>query len=121
MLAAPAVALLSVGALTVRALADRRAAAIAAVTLAAGAVVGFLPWLVGLLVLDLPYLEASIHQTSNPNEAAEVYARSVGGTLSALRDGLAHNLWPWAVSSSEGLSRSVTAAACTVRLMVSLW
>ena len=99
-LAAAAVAVLSLGALAERSLTGRRAAAIGAAALAVGALVGFAPWLMGLLVLDLPYFESVIHQTSNPNEAAEVYSRSLSGTASALRDGLAHNLWPWAVKHS---------------------
>jgi hypothetical protein len=108
-LAAPAVVLLSVGALVERGLCDRKAAAVGAGALIVGGLIGFAPWLFGLLVLDLPYLEASIHQTSNPNEAVEVYARTLGGTVAALRDGLAHNLWPWAVhSSTEAAYRSAT-------------
>lgn len=100
-LAAPAVVLLSLGALSERALCDRRGALKATVVLGLGGLIGFAPWLVGLLVLDLPYLDASIHQTSNPTEAAEVQARTIGATLQAVRDGIEHNLWPWGIATSS--------------------
>ena len=99
-LAVPAVLLLSLGALIERAGCDRRAAARAAGALLLGGVVGFSPWWLGLLVLDLPYFDASIHQTSNPAEAAQVHARTLWDALAAMRQGLAHNLWPWAVNHS---------------------
>ncbi len=108
-LAAPAVGLLGLGALLERAMADRRAAAWGMGALIVGGLIGFAPWLIGLTVLDLPYLEASIHQTSNPQEAAQVHARTLIDALGALRSGLAHNLWPWAVNHSpEAAYRSIT-------------
>jgi hypothetical protein len=92
-LALPAVVLLSLGALIERwrtgGLPKR------AGMLALGAAIGFLPWLLGLVVLDLPYLEATIHQSGNPDEAAEVFSRGLVGTVQAAVTHLPHNLWPW--------------------------
>jgi len=65
-----------------------------------GGFVGFLPWIVGLTLFDLPYFDQSIHQTANPDEAAEVVSRGVSGTLRALVASLPHNLWPWGVTAS---------------------
>jgi hypothetical protein len=98
-LAAPLVLVLWAGAL-----AERRNAGglpIRVGLLLAGAVVGFLPWIVGLVWIDMPYLEATIHQSGNPNEAAEVHARTTLDALRAALAGLPHNLWPWTVASAD--------------------
>jgi len=98
-LAAPAVIVLSLGAL---AEAGRAPGARSRVgMLALGGVIGFLPWILGLVVLDLPYLDATIHSSANPTEAAEVHSRTL---LGALRQGLPqlpHNLWPWTIVTAD--------------------
>ncbi len=66
-----------------------------------GGLVGFLPWLLGLLVLEMPYLEATIHQSGNPEEALEVRNRGVLQSLAAAFTHLDHNLWPWTVTRAD--------------------
>ena len=70
-------------------------------SLALGGVVGFSPWILGLLVLDLPYLEATIHSSANPNEANEVHGRTMLSTLSMGLSALPHNLWPWTITQAN--------------------
>lgn len=121
-LAAPAVLLLSLGAVVERSLTGPKEAALGAAALLGGALLGFAPWLIGLVALDLPYFDAPIHQTSNPSEATEVLRRSVGGTLTALRDGLPHNLWPWAIhSSSEAAYLSQTPDVLVYEPVATTW
>ena len=69
--------------------------------MAGGGLVGFLPWIVGLLWIGLPYLDATVHQSGNPGEAAEVQARTVVATLGAAMTALPHNLWPWGVVTAD--------------------
>jgi len=69
--------------------------------LAGGAVIGFLPWIVGLIWIELPYLGATIHQSGNPDEAAEVQARTVLVTLKAALTALPHNLLPWGAVTAD--------------------
>ena len=49
--------------------------------LALGGLIGCSPWLFGLVVLDLPYFEATIHASANPSEAMEVHSRSAWGQV----------------------------------------
>jgi len=69
--------------------------------LALGGLIGFSPWLFGLVVLDLPYFEATIHASANPSEAMEVHSRSAWGTLVAGLSALPNNLWPWTITIAE--------------------
>ncbi len=69
--------------------------------LAGGAVLGFSPWFFGLLVLDLPYLAATIHASADPCEAATVRTRGLLETLGAATTALPHNLWPWTVTTAQ--------------------
>ena len=104
-LAAPAVVLLSLGALAEKRDDRLRPAAL----LLLGGLLGFLPWIAGLLLLDMPYLDASVHMTSNPEEAAEVQARTLLTTAQNLLASLDHNLWPWGVTRSpEAAYGSIT-------------
>ncbi|MEE2830685.1 MAG: hypothetical protein VX498_15975, partial [Myxococcota bacterium] len=68
--------------------------------LALGLFIGFLPWILGWLILDLPYLHATIHQMSNPNDAADVHRRGLVTMLQGAWTGLPHNLWPWTFSEA---------------------
>ena len=97
-LAIPLVLVLSFGALLETLLRSRPRVIPATLTLGVGGIVGFGPWLTGWLVLDLPYLEATIHASANPNEASEVLRRGVLGALNGAVQGLPHNLWPWSFS-----------------------
>ncbi|HCP48103.1 MAG TPA: hypothetical protein DIU15_18840 [Deltaproteobacteria bacterium] len=69
--------------------------------LALGGIVGFSPWLFGLVVLDLPYFDATIHASANPTEAVEVHSRTTWGTLQAGAAALPNNLWPWTILDAE--------------------
>jgi len=101
-LAAPAALLIGGAALLERAGAGRgprlRRAAGASLV---GAVVGFSPWLFGRLVLDLPYLEATIHASARPDEASEVLGRGVVDLARGAVVALPHNLWPWTVGTAS--------------------
>ncbi len=100
-LAAPAAALIGVAALAERALRGRgprlRRATGAALV---GVVFGFSPWLLGWLVLDLPYLGATIHASARPDEASEVLGRGFIDLARGAVVALPHNLWPWTVGKA---------------------
>ena len=98
-LAIPLVGLLSLGALGERI--SKGGVASRGGLLLLGGLIGFLPWILGLVVLDLPYLEATIHQSGSATEAAEVHARGLGATLSGALTHLPHNLWPWTVARAD--------------------
>jgi len=98
-LAVPAVLLLSAGALAEAHGQDRWRTRVG--TLALGGFVGFLPWILGLVVLDLPYFEATIHSSANPDEAIEVHSRSMLSTISMGLSALPHNLWPWTITQAD--------------------
>jgi len=91
----PLVLVLSVGALSEAAIIHKRRLLSVAVPLAVGGLLGFSPWLFGWLVLDVPYFDATIHASANPDEAAEVARRGFLGGLQGAFTGLPHNLWPW--------------------------
>jgi hypothetical protein len=98
-LAIPLVGVLSLGALGERV--SKGGVVSRGGLLVLGGVIGLLPWILGLLVLDLPYLEATIHQSGSVSEAAEVHARGLGGTLVAAVTHLPHNLWPWTITRAD--------------------
>ena len=98
-LAIPLVVVLSLGALGERV--GKGGALSRGGLLVFGGVIGFLPWILGLLVLDLPYLEATIHQSGSATEAAEVHARGLGDTLAAAWTHLPNNLWPWTITRAD--------------------
>jgi hypothetical protein len=98
-LAVPAVLILSLGALLESRRDDGLGRRIG--SLAVGGFLGFLPWILGLVVLDLPYLDATIHSSANPSEAAEVHSRSLLSAATAGLGVLSHNLWPWTISHAD--------------------
>ena len=91
----PLVLVLSVGALSEAALIHKRRLSSVAVPLVVGGLLGFSPWLFGWLILDLPYFDATIHASANPDEASEVARRGLLDGLRGAAAGLPHNLWPW--------------------------
>jgi hypothetical protein len=103
-LAAPAAALLVAAAIVERAIdrgerwtpGQRRAVGAALV----GLTVGFSPWLFGWLILDLPYLDATVHASARPDEASEVLGRGLFDLARGAVTGLPHNLWPWTVGTA---------------------
>jgi len=98
-LAAPAVVILCLGALLEAGRNADTGKRIGALLL--GGLLGFMPWILGLVVLDLPYFEATIHSSANPHEAAEVHGRSL---VEAVRSGLGalpRNLWPWTILHAD--------------------
>ncbi len=98
-LAVPAVIILSLGALAEAGRDANTGKRLGFLLL--GGCLGFMPWILGLVVLDLPYFEATIHSSANPNEAAEVHGRSM---FEALRSGLGalpRNLWPWTIMHAD--------------------
>lgn len=105
-LALPAVLVLSAGALAESYSEEGRGIRVS--SLAAGGLLGFMPWILGLVVLDLPYFESTIHSSANPDEAIEVQTRSL---LSALSNGFAalpHNLWPWTIVQADAAAYSAS-------------
>jgi hypothetical protein len=98
-LAVPAVLVLSAGALAESHRDDGWRTRVG--TLALGGLVGFLPWILGLVVLDLPYFEATIHSSANPDEAVEVHSRTMLSAISMGLSALPHNLWPWTITQAD--------------------
>jgi len=66
-----------------------------------GALIGFSPWLLGWLVLDLPYLDATIHASARPDEASEVLGRGLVDLARGTVSGLPHNLWAWTIGTAQ--------------------
>jgi hypothetical protein len=101
-LAVPTVGLIGVASLLERARVSsgpglRRAAGAAAV----GVAVGFSPWLIGWLILDLPYLDATIHASARPDEASEVLGRGLLDLVRGAFVALPHNLWAWTIGTAD--------------------
>ncbi|MCP4870736.1 MAG: hypothetical protein GY898_18700 [Proteobacteria bacterium] len=99
-LAAPLVVILSLGAIAER-WKNGGAPLRAGLLIGAGAV-GFLPWIVGLLWLDLPYFDSNIHNSGRSDEAGDVAARGIVAVLQGAVTSLPHNLWPWGLTRGEG-------------------
>jgi phage shock protein PspC (stress-responsive transcriptional regulator) len=99
-LAAPLVVILSLGALGER-WKTGGASPRALILVSAGAL-GFLPWVVGLVWLEMPYFDANIHNSGRADEAAEITARTLRATLQGAVSALPHNLWPWGLTRGEG-------------------
>ncbi len=99
-LAGPLVVVLCLGALAERWKAG--GAPLRAGLLVVAGVVGFLPWVVGWLWLELPYFESQIHNSGRADEAGDVAARGVVEVLRGAVVALPHNLWPWGLTRGEG-------------------
>ena len=101
-LAAPSAAILGLSALAVARSEQPIARPLSALTF--GSLLGFMPWILGWLVLELPYLEAPIHSSANPAEAREVHGRSLMTALVAGFSALPQNLWPWTLLKADALA-----------------
>lgn len=100
-LAIPLVVLLSIGALAEAASTRNRRLGAIAIPLILGGLIGTAPWLTSWLVFDVPYFEATIHASANPDEAREVARRGLLGGFGGALEGLPHNLWPWTAAELQ--------------------
>jgi len=100
-LAIPLVVLLSIGALAEAASTHNRRLWAIVIPLILGVLIGTTPWITGWLIFDVPYFEATIHASANPDEAQEVARRGLLGSIKGALAGLPHNLWPWTFSELQ--------------------